>query len=82
MKYRPGSIVTTNPGASVLRQPQIRDGLRTRFLRALRTHHEAGDVVHLQSEQVADAVRKEHAREPGGDGIGCAGNRDDPGFMQ
>ena len=39
-----------------------------------RACHESADVVHLQSEQVSDSVRKEHARDPRGDRLlGTAG---------
>src|SRR5882762_10566273 len=47
-------MVTTNPSS------------RTRDVAPLGGAHEPADVMHLEPEQVSDAVRQEHARDRGG----------------
>ena len=47
------------------REPQVRMAFGPRALCAFRVAHHAADVVHLEPQQMADAVRKEHPRNPG-----------------
>src|SRR5437762_11717635 len=48
----------------------------TRDVPALGRAHEAGDVVHLETEEVSDPVRQEHARHGARHRLLCAAARD------